>query len=187
LPGVTTAKMLEQKMEGYEKSFEPDFQEESDIPLPEAIRVVTKKAAAASWKTLAEERIQDARPAIPLGKRFWPISKAEAHEIKKLFEDDEMRKLATMFRSRKDDAHVKLMDAAYWMKGCSSLGRLRYAVVLRVGDKKEEHDFCIMDIKRRSRPPPRDPRASRCRRIRPSAWWKERATFRPTSASACAR
>jgi uncharacterized protein (DUF2252 family) len=147
LPGVTTAKMLEQMMEGYEKSFEPDFQEESDIPLPEAIRVVTKKAAAASWKTLAEERIQDARPAIPLGKRFWPISKAEAHEIKKLFEDDEMRKLATMFRSRKDDAHVKLMDAAYWMKGCSSLGRLRYAVVLRVGDKKEEHDFCIMDIK----------------------------------------
>ena len=29
LPGVTTAKMLEQMMEGYEKSFEPDFQEES--------------------------------------------------------------------------------------------------------------------------------------------------------------
>ncbi len=147
LPGVTTAKMLEQMMEGYEKSFEPDFQEESDIPLPEAIRVVTKKAAAASWKTLAEERIQDARPTIPLGKRYWPISKAEAHEIKKLFEDDEISKLATMLRSRKDDARVKLMDAAYWMKGCSSLGRLRYAAVLRVGDKKEEYDFCIMDLK----------------------------------------
>ena len=86
-------------------------------------------------------------PTIPIGKRFWPITKPEAHEIKKLFEDDEMRKLATMLRSRKDDARVKLMDAAYWMKGCSSLGRLRFAVVLRVGDKKEEYDFCIMDIK----------------------------------------
>ena len=147
LPGVTTAKMLEQMMEGYEKSFEPDFQEESDIPLPEAIRVVTKKAAAASWKTLAEERIKDAEPTIPIGRRFWPMTKPEAHEIKKLFEDDEMRKLATMLRSRKDDARVKLMDAAYWMKGCSSLGRLRFAVVLRVGDKKEEYDYCIMDIK----------------------------------------
>jgi uncharacterized protein (DUF2252 family) len=147
LPGVTTAKMLEQMMEGYEKSFEPDFLEESDIPLPEAIRVVTKKAAAASWKTLAEERIKDAEPTIPIGRRFWPITKPEAHEIKKLFEDDEMRKLATMLRSRKDDARVKLMDAAYWMKGCSSLGRLRFAVVLRVGDKKEEYDYCIMDIK----------------------------------------
>src|SRR6202023_4054596 len=30
LPGLTTAKMLEQMMDGYEKSFEPDFHEESD-------------------------------------------------------------------------------------------------------------------------------------------------------------
>jgi uncharacterized protein (DUF2252 family) len=117
LPGVTTAKMLEQMMEGYEKSFEPDFNEEIDIPRPESIRLVSKKAAAASWKTLAEDRIRDTRPTIPLGRRFWPISKDETREIEKLFENDEMRKLTTMLRSRKDDARVKLLDAAYWMKG----------------------------------------------------------------------
>jgi uncharacterized protein (DUF2252 family) len=136
LPGVTTAKMLEQMMEGYEKSFEPEL-----------ISLVSKRAASASWKTLAEERIGDARPTIPLGRRFWPISKDEAREIEKLFETDEMRTLATMLRSRKDDARVKLLDAAYWMKGCSSLGRLRYAVLLRVGKKGKGSEFCIMDIK----------------------------------------
>ena len=148
LPGVTTAKMLEQMMEGYEKSFEPDFNEEIDIPRPESIRLVSKKAAAASWKTLAEDRIRDTRPTIPLGRRFWPISKDETREIEKLFENDEMRKLTTMLRSRKDDARVKLLDAAYWMKGCSSLGRLRYAILLRVGSKKrKDSEYCIMDIK----------------------------------------
>jgi uncharacterized protein (DUF2252 family) len=148
LPGVTTAKMLEQMMEGYEKSFEPDFHEERDVPRPESIRLVSKQAAAASWKTLAEERITDKRPTIPLGKRFWPISKDETREIESLFENEEMRRLATMLRSRKDDARVKLLDAAYWIKGCSSLGRLRYAILLRVGSNKgKDSDFCIMDIK----------------------------------------
>jgi hypothetical protein len=79
VPGVTTAKMLEQMMEGYEKSFEPDFNEESDVPRPEPIRLVPKQAAAASWKTLAKERITDAHP-----KRFWPNSKDETREIEDL-------------------------------------------------------------------------------------------------------
>ena len=148
LPGVTTAKMLEQMMEGYEKSFEPDFHEESDVKRPASIHLVSKRAAAASWKTLAEERIEDRRPTIPLGRRFWPISKDEKREIEELFETDDMRKLATMLRSRDDDARLKLMDAAYWMKGCSSLGRLRYAVLLRVGGKKvKKSDYCLMDLK----------------------------------------
>jgi uncharacterized protein (DUF2252 family) len=148
LPGVTTAKMLEQMMDGYEKSFEPDFHEESDVTQPESIRLVSKQAAAGSWKTLAVERIKDTRPIIPLGRRFWPISKDETRAIEKLFADEQMRKLATMLRSRKDDAPVTLLDAAYWMKGCSSLGRLRYAILLRVGNKKGKGpDYCIMDIK----------------------------------------
>jgi len=147
LPGMTTAKMLEQMMDGYEKSFEPDFHEETDMRIPESIRVVSKKAVAASWKTLAEERIEGDRPTIPLGRRFWPISKTEKREIEKLFETEEMSKLATMLRSRDEDARVKLLDAAYWIKGCSSLGRLRYAVILRIGKKANGSQYCIMDLK----------------------------------------
>jgi uncharacterized protein (DUF2252 family) len=53
-----------------------------------------------------------------------------------------------MLRSREDDARVKLLDAAYWLKGCSSLGRLRYAVLLRIGRKKDKnYSYCIMDLK----------------------------------------
>src|SRR6202158_5037846 len=70
---VTTAKMLEQMMDGYEKSFEPDFHHKSNMTMPKSLRLVTKQAVAASWETLAEDRFEDARRAIPLGKRFWPI------------------------------------------------------------------------------------------------------------------
>jgi uncharacterized protein (DUF2252 family) len=148
LPGVTTAKMLEQMMDGYAQSFELNFDEEEAIKGAEAIRRIVKQASGASWKTLAEERIENVRPTIPLGKRFWSISKTEKREIKKLFETEEMIKLATMLKSRDDDARVELLDAAYWMKGCSSLGRLRYAVLLGVSGKKgKDSSYCIMDLK----------------------------------------
>src|ERR1700753_367573 len=147
LPGVTTAKMLEQMMAGYKKSFEPGFNEEDDIEEPRAIQLVSKQAASASWETLAKERIEDVRPTLPIGRRSWPLTQTEAREIEKLCESKEIQRLATMLRSRKDNARVKLLDAAYWVKGCSSLGRLRYAVVLRVGGGKGKNsDFCMMDI-----------------------------------------
>jgi uncharacterized protein (DUF2252 family) len=65
-----------------------------------------------------------------------------------LFQGEEMRRLATMLRSRDDHAEVKLIDAAYWRKGCSSLGRLRYAALLAIDDDKGKHpDYCLMDLK----------------------------------------
>jgi uncharacterized protein (DUF2252 family) len=158
-------------MDGYQKSFEPDFHEESDMTMPESLRLVTKQAVAASWETLAEDRFEDARPAIPLGKRFWPISKAEKREIEQLFKTEEMSKLATMLRSRDDDARVKLLDAAYWIKGCSSLGRLRYAVILQIGSKKPKAPRTVSWTSnkphRRQR---RGPRASRCQLTKPNGW-----------------
>jgi uncharacterized protein (DUF2252 family) len=148
LPGVTTAMMLEGMMKGYTQSFKRTFREENDLKQPECTRLLSKEASEASWKTLAEERLEDKRPTIPLGKRFWPVARAELREIEKLFDDEEMRQLATMLRTRDNDARVKLLDAAYWMKGCSSLGRLRYAVLLRVRSKKKKTiDYCLMDLK----------------------------------------
>ena len=45
----------------------------------------------------------------------------------------------------KDNAPVDMLDAAYWKKGCSSLGKLRYCVLLRIGGKRFE--LCLMDLK----------------------------------------
>ena len=42
---------------------------------------------------------------------------------------------------------VQVMDAAFWVKGCSSLGLKRYAVLLRIGDKGKGAEYCLMDIK----------------------------------------
>jgi uncharacterized protein (DUF2252 family) len=54
----------------------------------------------------------------------------------------------TSLKSRPNDATIEVLDAAYWMKGCSSLGRLRFAVLLKVGaGKKHEDEFCLIDIK----------------------------------------
>jgi uncharacterized protein (DUF2252 family) len=56
--------------------------------------------------------------------------------------------LVTSLKGREADLHIEVLDAAYWMKGCSSLGRLRYAVLLGLGSKPKKHDdYCLIDIK----------------------------------------
>ena len=149
LPGVTTARMLEQMMEGYDEALDDDVSE-SDLNehRPESVRVVMREATSRSWKQLARERIEDQKPAIPLGKRFWPLSAAERAAIGELFATEPLRRLATVLRSRDDDAEVVVRDAAYWMKGCSSLGRLRFAVLLAVKSKKSgSGSLCLIDVK----------------------------------------
>ena len=147
LPGVTTAKMIEQLVEGYEEALadgDPDLRKQR----PDCVRVVMRRAVRRTWAQLARERIEDTKPTIPLGKRFWPLTKPERHQIDQLFATDEVRRLVTTLRSRKGNAGVEVLDAAYWMKGCSSLGRLRFAVLLGVGKKSgKKGDLCLIDIK----------------------------------------
>ena len=146
LPGVTTAKMLEQMMEGYQKAFaDADEGIEGEVERPESVEAALDIAVRRKWKHLARERIEDLKPTIPLGRRFWPLSREEKREIKVLFTDEKVRRLVTSLRSRDDDAKVEVLDAAYWVKGCSSLGNLRYSVLLGVGGKDRE--LCLMDIK----------------------------------------
>lgn len=56
--------------------------------------------------------------------------------------------LATSLSHRDVKDKVEMLDAAYWVKGCSSLGLLRYAVLLRVGESKDpESSLCLIDVK----------------------------------------
>jgi uncharacterized protein (DUF2252 family) len=144
LPGVTTAKILEQMIEGYERSLSQ--RGANGMERPAAVGLAMKSALRRTWKHLAEERIRDIKPTIPLGTSFWPLDKTERSAIKQLFAQEDVRNLATMLRSRKDNAGVKVLDAAYWVKGCSSLGRLRLAVVLGIG-KNSKRSLCLMDVK----------------------------------------
>ena len=147
LPGVTTAVMLEQLMEGYCAGLSGE-QGEPDAPLPAPVHLVMKDALRRSWKHLARDRFDAVVPTVPIGKRFWKLAPDEKDAIARLFEKKSVSRLATLIGSRDDDAPVAVLDAAYWMKGCSSLGLLRYAVVLGVGAPEgDDLQYCLVDIK----------------------------------------
>jgi len=145
LPGVTTALMMEQVVEGYCKGLLNRHDHDAHRRI-EPIRVIMKQALRRKWRHLAQERIEDVTPRIPLGPRFWSLTKAERKQIAAVINDKQTRTLITCLRSRPDDAPVQMLDAAYWVKGCSSLGRLRYAVLVGIGENAKE-GMCLLDIK----------------------------------------
>lgn len=144
LPGVTTARILEQAVEGYQAALRQEADTIEDAP--DTIRLIMKQSVTRSWKALAAERLKDSKPTIPLGPKFWSLARSERKAIDALFAEPALRHLATSLRSREDDAHVEVLDAAYWMKGCSSLGLLRFAVLLAVGKGKKRR-LALMDVK----------------------------------------
>lgn len=148
LSGVTTARILEQVVQGYQAALQSDADDITDAP--KWMQLVARKSVGRSWKNLAEERLDDAKPTIPRGNKFWDLSTAEKIDVIQLFKTAEMRRLVTSLRGRDNDAHVALLDAAYWMKGCSSLGLLRIAALLAVG-KKKDRDFALVDLKEATR------------------------------------
>ena len=169
LPGVTTARMLEEMMIGYRSALKGRRgQNQLESEKPDSIKVVMRQAMSRTWKHLARERLRDLKPTIPLGERFWPLSSQEKKAIDGLFAKDTVRQLITALKGRPDDARIEVLDAAYWMKGCSSLGRLRFAVLLSVsGDKNAADQLCLVDIKEAN--PAAAPRASKAAMPRDNA------------------
>ena len=92
------------------------------------------------------ERLDTVKPELPLGKRFWALTRQERAALRLLFEDEDARTMITSLQARDSDDPIEMVDAAYWLKGCSSLGRLRYAVMVRVGHGKGAA-LCLVDVK----------------------------------------
>lgn len=147
LPGVTTARILEQLMIGYETALAGDFDHENEKALrPGVVRGLLAKAVGRRWRHLAVERLGAVRPELPLGRKFWALSPEEREGLDGLFAAEEVHDVVTRLQHRDDRDPIGLVDAAYWVKGCSSLGRLRYAAMLRVGEG-EGSSLCLVDIK----------------------------------------
>jgi uncharacterized protein (DUF2252 family) len=147
LPGVTVVRMMEEMIVGYEEALKAPrgkLKASEDDLAP--IRVVLEQSRRRRWHHLAEERIEDVKPEIPLGKRFWSLDEKERAAIVKLFQEEAVVEKVTRFKDRKSGTKITVADAAYWMKGCSSLGRLRYAVLLGIG-KKGDRSYCLIDLK----------------------------------------
>jgi uncharacterized protein (DUF2252 family) len=147
LPGVTTAHILEQLVAGYERALAGDFDRGQDKTYrPDSIQKLLMQSTRRSWRHLALERLDTVKPVLPLGKRFWAIAPKERAALAQLFDQAAVRAMITGLQGRDANDAVTMIDAAYWIKGCSSLGRLRYAVMLRVGHGKGSA-LCLVDVK----------------------------------------
>jgi uncharacterized protein (DUF2252 family) len=144
LPGIVTAQMVEHMIDAYARALTPG-RARPNVQGTDEVDGLIKVANQRSWKHLARERIGDDALTIPLGRNFWPLAEAERTAIGRLFDQPDLIALARAIGAR-DDAgagKVELMDAAYWVKGCSSLGLARYAVLLRIDGQTD----CLIDIK----------------------------------------
>ncbi|MDB5439877.1 MAG: hypothetical protein JWM33_2304 [Caulobacteraceae bacterium] len=160
LPGVATARILEHLVVGYEAALDGDFDKDGEKALrPNTINGLLKRSVRRRWRHLAQERLETIGPTLPLSKRFWALTAEEQASLRALFQEPEVRSLLTDLNSRDDGARVELVDAAYWMKGCSSLGRLRFAAMVRVGEGRDA-TLTLVDLKEGvTAAAPRDPEA----------------------------
>lgn len=147
LPGVTTARILEQLMVGYETAMAGEFDAAGEKALrPDAIRGLLERSVRRRWRHLAAERLDTVKPVVPLGRKFWALTEEERSALDTLFGEEAIRDLLTRLQFRDSGDQVSLVDAAYWMKGCSSLGRLRFAAMIRIGEGKSSA-LCLVDLK----------------------------------------
>jgi uncharacterized protein (DUF2252 family) len=147
LPGVTTAHMIEAMVDGYELALaEPEVDDAAKEP--NIVRAVRRRAVGRRWRQLARERIEDVEPIIPLGSKYWALHDDERTALDELFSEAPVQETILRLNNRDDGDKVRLVDAAYWMKGCSSLGTLRYAALVSIGGtRKAPAQHALIDLK----------------------------------------
>ena len=144
LPGVTVVKMMEEMINGYEEALRtPKRRVAADKDDLAPIRVVLEQARKRRWHHLAEERIEDVRPEIPLGKRFWTLKQQERSGIEKLFGREDVVAKILGFKGRKAETKISVVDAAYWMKGCQLIGAP--SLCCSAGDRREGRSQLLPD------------------------------------------
>jgi uncharacterized protein (DUF2252 family) len=105
-----------------------------------------KRALRRTQKELVREELEPTARRLKLGRRFWPLTEAEHESIAELVQEPTIRRLVTQLAGRDEGSDVAVVDAAYWVKGCSSLGLWRAAVVVEVGAKKKSA-LTLLDLK----------------------------------------
>jgi uncharacterized protein (DUF2252 family) len=151
LPGVTTARMIEEMVDGYAAAMDDPTSGHPGVE-PEVVRSVRREAISRSWKHLAKERLEAINPRLPIGKKFWALETKERQDLEAVFADPEVSRMILSLDHKDKDRTVKLVDAAYWMKGCSSLGLLRFAAIIELKNGKGRSDHALVDLKEATAP-----------------------------------
>lgn len=146
LPGVTTARMIEDMVEGYAAAMNDPTSGDPGVE-PNAVRSVKRQALGRRWKHLAKERLDAVEPTLRLGRKFWALEAGERKALEQVLADQEVSAMILSLDDKDKDRSVRLIDAAYWMKGCSSLGLLRYAAIVGLKNAKGRSDYALIDLK----------------------------------------
>jgi uncharacterized protein (DUF2252 family) len=146
LPGVVTARLIEELMGGYLEAFA-----NANVTAPKmdsaAVRFVVREALRRKWRDLHRERVGK-KPKFDLGRRFLPLTSEERQAVAEFLDRERVRKLVTRLDCRDDAAKIRLRDAAFWVKGCSSLGLWRCAALVQVvGHNQARGGYSLLDIK----------------------------------------
>ncbi|TXN21128.1 DUF2252 family protein [Methylobacterium sp. WL9] len=151
LSGTVTAQMVEAVVRNYALALARGRRDE--IPsAPKLIEATQRCAFDRTWKHLAKDRLKHRRPTIDHGKKFWPLASEEHAAIVAMFAQPAMRELVLKLHRRSADAQIEVVDAAYWVKGCSSLELLRYAAIIGIHDGSGEPHYALFDIKEAEAP-----------------------------------
>lgn len=153
LPGAVSVRVVDVLLDGYARAFTPH---RAPVQAPAGIKTLLKQAVGRTWKQLARDHLSHTKPQIPLGTRFWPLSRREQRAIAELLPAAELATLAGQLGIAEAGESVTVADAAYWVKGCSSLGRPRYAVLLAIDGPTSGSRLAMLDIK--DAPPAAAPR-----------------------------
>jgi len=154
LPGVTTARLTEDLVAGYERSFEGEAVSEEVEDLPPPIRLIMRRAVKRTSRRLLDERLGKKRGKFEIGRKFWRLADDEYEAVRRIAEQEPIRKLITKLEDRDADAPVTLVDAAFWVKGCSSLGLWRVAALVefQLDNKKGNTALALLDLKQAVKP-----------------------------------
>lgn len=114
LPGVTTAKILEELIAGYQSALSGKFGTNEDRSYrPRSIQRLLAQSTRRRWRHLAKERLDTVRPTIPLGKRFWALTPEEHSALSEMFASDSVSPVLTSLPGRAKNDPIELLDAAY--------------------------------------------------------------------------
>ena len=146
LPGIVTARMMDAMATGYADGVADPEDAERGIDKSDIVATTRRRALGRRWRHLSRERLKGKVGRLPRGDRFFDLDADEEAAFTALSRDPEVHRLVLALGGAGADAEVRLLDAAYWIKGCSSLGRLRYAGLVEVRGGDRPH-LALLDVK----------------------------------------
>jgi hypothetical protein len=129
---VTTSLILEQMMVGYQEGLRYPGRGPGEIKSHYSCSHA-EAGIEAQVASSGVGRIEGVSATILIGKSFRPLSAPEKQEVDRLFGTERVQKLNTDLHGRHKNDAVRVRDAAYRVKGCGSLGRLRFALLQEIG------------------------------------------------------